>query len=645
MLEREDRNLGMDHPISRRDVLNGIGALAASALLPGRAFADKMLALERAGSIASRGTVPYPPALTGLRGSHVGSFEVAHQLAWDGRKDWGPALEPDPDVYDLVVVGGGISGLAAAHFHRKENPKARILILDNHDDFGGHAKRNEFQAGGRSLIGYGGSQSLVEPSGYPQAVTTLLRDLGVDTKRFDSAFDQTLYTRHGLRAGIHFNRKEWGVDRFVPFDFGILQGYLPLAPSALSPKEAVEQMPISKAAKRALRRLLVTKTDQLSDIPAHEKSAYLKTISYREFLRRHLDIREPEVFAVLQDLTTDYGVGIDALSAYRAIDYSGLPGAEAAGMTHSDEDDEPYIHHFPDGNSSIARLLVREMIPDVAPGNTMDDIVEAAFDYSKLDRANSKVRLRLLSTAIHVKHDGDPKSAKRVHVSYVRGDRAYRVQARFCVLACYNAMIPHLCPELPASQREALTLQAKSPILYTNVALRNWKAWKKLGIGAAIAPGSYHINAMLDFPVSMGGYSFAKEPDDPIIAHMERFPHRNNEGLTAREQFRAGRHELFSTSFETIERNIREQLASMLSSGGFDPARDIEAITVNRWAHGYAMGGNTLFDAYDRDDPRAPHFRARKPFGRIAIANSDAAARGMLDSAVGEAHRAITELS
>ena len=332
------------------------------------------------------------------------------------------------------------------------------------------------------------------------------------------------------------------------------------------------------------------------------------------------------------------------------MDYSGLPGAEAVWPTDpaavaDSEHYEPYIHHFPDGNASIARLLVRKMIPGVAPGNTMDDIVKAVFDYSKLDQANSKVRLRLLSTVIGVQHDGDPKSAKRVHISYVRGGRTYRVQARSCVLACYNSMIPYLCPELPESQREALALQAKCPILYTNVALRNWKAWKELGIAAAISPGSYHINAMLDFPVSMGGYSYAADPDDPIVVHMERFPHRNNEGLTAREQFRAGRHDLLSTSFTTIERNIREQLASMLSTGGFDPGRDIEAITVNRWAHGYAMGGNTLFDDYDRDDPRAPHLRARKPFGRIAIANCDAAATGMFEAAVGEAHRAIMELS
>jgi spermidine dehydrogenase len=619
-----------------------MGALAVGTLIPGRALAEEVLALERAGASAAG----YPPALTGLRGSHVGSFETAHELAMKGRRDWGAVEEPDSDVYDLVVVGAGLSGLAAAHFHRKQNPKARILILDNHDDFGGHAKRNEFQAGGRTLIGYGGSQTLQEPLGYPDVVKGLLKDLGVDVKRFDTAYDQGFYKRNGLGAGIHFNREEWGVERLVPYDLGTFDNFLPLSPSPISAEQAVAQMPISEPAQREFLRLLVADRDGKPEIPAHAKAQYLYSISYRDFLIEYLDIHEPEVFAVLQDLTADSGVGIEATPAIGALYYSGLPGWNATGLPDN-EGIQSYIHHFPDGNASIARLLVRRMIPTVAPGKTMEDVVTARFDYSKLDEAKSPVRLRLNSTAVRVEHDGDPKSAKRVRITYVRGGRAYRVQARSCVLACYNMMIPHLCPELPKAQREALALQVKSPILYTSVALRNWQAWKKLGIGAAVSPGSYHINTMLDFPVSLGGYRFAKGPDDPIVVHMERFPHRPNMGMTPRDQFRLGRYELLSTPFETIERNIRSQLAGIASTGGFDPARDIAGITVNRWAHGYASWYNPLFDTVyeDREDERYPHMLARKRFGRIAIANSDAGASAMLETAVEQGYRAITELS
>ncbi len=633
-MKAADRNLGMDRRISRRDLLHGVGALAAASLVPGQALAD---------SVAASG---YPPAIAGLRGNHIGSFEVAHQLARAGRSDWGPIEEPDSNLYDLVVVGAGISGLAAAHFFRESNPGARILILDNHDDFGGHAKRNEFDIGGRTLLGYGGSQTLESPSGYSDVVKSLLHDLGVDIERFDSAYDWEFYRRNDLGAGVYFNRDDWGTDRLVRYDLGTLGSYLPLASSKLSATDAVDQMPMSDSARAELLRLLTTEQDRMSDIPAHAKEDYLYTISYRDFLSKHLDIREPEVFAVLQDLTADSSVGIEATSAGDAIFYMGLPGRKAAGLPDYDEEEEAYIHHFPDGNASIARLLVRKMIPAVAPGSTMEDVVTARFDYSKLDLSKSPVRLRLNSTVTRVEHDGDAKFAKRVSISYVQGNRAYRVQGRCCVLACYNAMIPHMCPELPAPQREALAFAVKAPILYTNVALRNWQAWKKLGIGAVVSSGSYHVFAMLDFPVSLGAYQFATEPNEPIAVHMERFPHRPNEGLSEREQRLLGQRELLTTSFESIERNIRNQLAGMLSDGDFDPARDIEGITVNRWAHGYAYGYNSLEDPYygDRDNERYPHVRGRKRYGRIAIANSDAGAKAMLESAVEQAHRAVTEL-
>jgi spermidine dehydrogenase len=383
----------------------------------------------------------------------------------------------------------------------------------------------------------------------------------------------------------------------------------------------------------------------MPEIPADAKVDYLYSLSYRDFLSKHVGISEPEVFATLKELTSDSSVGIDSTTAGDAIFYSYLPGLKAAGIAEYEEE-EPYIHHFPDGVASIARLLVRAMIPAVSSGSTMEDVVTAHFDYDKLDLGKLSVRLRLSSTVTHVEHDGDPKSAKQVGVSYVKGGQAYRVRARRCVLACDNAMIPSLCPELPEAQREALAVQVRAPILYTSVALRNWQSWKKLGIGAVVSTGGYHVNAMLDFPVTLGGYEFASGPDDPIVVHMERFPHRPNEGLGERAQRRFGRYELLSTSFETIERNVRSQLAATLAEGGFDPAKDIEAITVNRWAHGYAYGYNDLEDPWyeDRDDERYPHVRARKPFGRITIANSDAGAIAMMEVAVEQAHRAVSEL-
>lgn len=640
MSKYDDRDLGMNREISRRDVLHGLGALATSLLLPGQALADAVLAAETA--VASG----YPPALTGMRGSHPGSFEVAHALAREGRREWGPVEDADEKEYDLVVVGAGISGLAAAHFFQQANRDARILILDNHDDFGGHARRNEFTVGGETLIGYGGSQTMEAPSGYSPLVKRFLNDLGVRFDRFDTAYDDTFFRRHDLAGGVFFRQEDWGADRLVRYDLSNLGSYLPLAPSDLSDADAVARMPMSDAARQQFLHLLTADKDVLPGMSFGEKEDYLTSISYREYLERYLGITEEEVFRALQALTTDTSVGIETATAAGALFYLYLPGVKSIGVDFNDVE-EPYIHHFPDGNASIARLLVRELIPGVASGSTMDDIVTARFDYSALDTADTSVRLRLNSTVTHVENEGGPNNASRVNVTYVRGGQAYRVRARHSVLACYNAIIPSLCPELPAAQREALSQQAKAPILYTTVALNNWRAWEKLGVGAIASSGSYHTLAMLDFPVSIGRYRFSRSPDEPIAVHMERFPHAPNSGLSKREQRRVGRHELFATPFETIERNIRQQLAAMLAGGGFDPAADIEGITVNRWAHGYSWMYDWDEQPYyeDWDDERYPHVQARKPFGRITIANCDSGARAMLEVAIEQAWRAVGELS
>jgi spermidine dehydrogenase len=305
------------------------------------------------------------------------------------------------------------------------------------------------------------------------------------------------------------------------------------------------------------------------------------------------------------------------------------------------DESEPYIFHFPDGNASIARLLVRSLVPRSAPGQTMDDIVTAPLDYGRLDEEGSPVRIRLNSTVVNVRHAGRGRS-RAVEVSYARGTELARVTAGRTVLACWNGVIPYICPEIPEAQKEALAYGVKVPLVYTNVALANWTAFQKLGVSEISAPNAYHSSIALDFPVSIGDYAFAKSPSDPIVVHMLRTPCLP--GKPARDQHRAGRLELLSTSFETFERNIRDQLGRMLSGGGFDPARDIQGITVNRWAHGYAYEYNSLWDPI-WPKGKSPCEIGRQPVGRIAIANADAAAFAYTDAAIDEAHRAVRELA
>jgi spermidine dehydrogenase len=585
----------------------------------------------------------YPPLRTGARGSHPGSFEVAHQLGREGRRDFGAVQEADSTSYDLIVVGAGISGLSAAHFYRKQKPNARILLIDNHDDFGGHARRNEFQVAGRTLISHGGSQTLQEPSQYSDVTKGLLRDLGVETKRFEQAYIHDFYRKNGLGNGTYFDRDTYGVDRVVRYPIVDYSNFILLAPTKLSPKEAVAQMPLGENAKRELLLLLSLRENRLPHVSASRQRELLWRLSYRDFLTQYMGVTDPEIFALFQGLTADSGTSIETASALGVTSYIGLPGLNGTALADYKSVEEPYIHHFPDGNASIARLLVRSMIPRVAPGTTMEDVVLAPFDYDRLDEADSKIRLRLESTVVRVEHDGAPETAKRVGVTYVRGGQAYRVWGRTCVLAGYNSMIRHLCPELPETQRNALALSFKTPIIYTSVALRNWHAWKKLGLGYVASPGSYYAVTFLEYPVNLGGYRYAENPDDPIVVHMERFPKGENFEASRPDQLRAGRYEIYSTPFETVERNTRSQLAGTLSGAGFDPAVDIAAITVNRWAHGYA-NWNRPSAGSEHENATPPHVIGRQRFGRIAIANSDAGARANVDSAVDQAHRAIEEL-
>ncbi len=274
-------------------------------------------------------------------------------------------------------------------------------------------------------------------------------------------------------------------------------------------------------------------------------------------------------------------------------------------MEENPEQDEPYIFHFPDGNASIARMLVRSLVPGALPGHTMEDIVTARANYARLDDAASPIRIRLNSTAVKAKHVGDPASAKEVEVTYVRGGQARRVRARNCILACYNMVIPYLCQEMPAKQKEALAYAVKIPLVYTNVQISNWKAFQKLGINGFYAPGAYFSHVTLDFPVSMGDYRFPSSPEESCLLHLLRTP--CEPGLDCKDQYRAGRYELVHYKIRNLRAPCCEiNLAATLSAGGFDPARDIEAITVNRWPHGYAYEYNELFEPIGRPAVRAP---------------------------------------
>jgi len=390
--------------------------------------------------------------------------------------------------------------------------------------------------------------------------------------------------------------------------------------------------------------------DYFPELDPQQTRLKLMKTSYKDFLLQFAKVH-PDIVKVFQSSTHDlYCVGIDAVSALacRGMGYPGFRGVKptprrsAAPGSEGEGAEEPYIFHFPDGNASIARLLVRSLVPECAPGHTMEDIVTAKINYARLDEPRNTVRIRLNSTAVAAKHVGDPSTAKEVEVTYIEAGRARRVRAAHCVMACYNCIVPHLCPEMPEKQREALAYAVKQPLVYTNVQIRNWTSFQKLGVRYIYAPAGYFCSTTLDFPVSLGDYKFPSSPEESCILHLVRTP--CSPGLPCKDQFRAGRYELLTTPFDVFERKIRDQLGRMLNGGGFDPDKDIQAITVNRWPHGYAYEYNQLFEPLDRPASERPCVIGRQPFGRITIANSDSDGHAYTNIAIDQGYRAVQEV-
>ncbi|HEX2592943.1 MAG TPA: FAD-dependent oxidoreductase [Rhizomicrobium sp.] len=632
------RTLGTGHEIARRDFLQGAAiGVTMGALAPELAAAAQAEAQNVAGY--------YPPTRMGMRGSHPGSFEAAHAVRDGDFWKNAAALKDDGESYDLVVVGGGISGLSAAYFWRAAKPGAKILILENHDDFGGHAKRNEFHVGGRVEIINGGTLDIDSPYPYSAVSSGLLTALGVDAAKLEKeCADASVYA--GLKTGVFFDRETFGGDKLVTLD-GDEDGA-----TAPAWKAFVAKAPLSDAARASVLKIETGSDDYFPGLSSDQKKDKLWRMSYRDYLLNVVRA-DPGVVPLYLHRTDDlWGCGIDAVSALDCwgVGFPGFVGLKlkpggpfqkrmgATPAGYSTTGGSAFFH-FPDGNASIARLLVRALIPGAIPGKDAHDIVTARCDYAKLDRPENAVRIRLNQLAVRARNVG-----KGVEVAYTAsrgGGTVLRVRAKACVLASWNMMIPYLVPELPAAQKAALHQLVKTPLVYANVALRNWMAFKSLGVKRIEAPGSYFANVSLNPAINIGGYRSVRSPDEPMLIRMLRTPAQP--GLSEHDQHRAGRAELLATPFATFERNIRDQLGRTLGGAGFDPAKDIEGIAVNRWPHGYAPEYNGLWER-DFDADHGPNIAGRKRFGRIAIANSDAGYSAYTDSAIDQAHRAVQEL-
>jgi spermidine dehydrogenase len=633
-----DSRLGMNRQIDRRDFLDGV-ALAIAGVTAGPVIAGVAADPALAAGAATRWPqdVPgyAPPLLTGLRGSHEGAFEAAHALR-DGSLPQAP-VEDSGETYDLIVVGAGMSGLSAACFWAAARPGAKILILDNHDDFGGHAKRNEFHLDGKLHLMNGGTLMIDSPRPYGPVPAALLQTLGIDPVALGkTAVKPEIY--EGFKPAVFLDKAGFGADR-------LLVGVPAAGADAAKWRAFLANAPLSERVRADIVRIQTGDTDYLAGLSDAAKKDRLSRISHAAYLTDIVKA-DPGVLPWYQAATHgEWALGIDAVSALDCWGF-GIPGYQGLKLipkAHPRMSFTPagyveggsYSFHFPDGNATIARLLVQRLVPDAIAGNGPAAVVTAKCDYATLDRPANPVRLRLSSIVVGARQTGPDTVA----VTYLRGGRHFGVRGKAVILATYNAMIPHLVPDLPEAQKAALHALVKAPLVYTSVALRNWQAFKAAGTRTVHAPGGFHSRVMLNWPVDIGDYASERDPARPILAFCVRTPVAP--GLSADDQARAGRAELLAMPFETFERETRAQLAAMLP--GLDPARDITAITVNRWPHGYAPEYNFLWQP-DIAPDQMPHIIGRQRFGRIAIANSDAGNGAYTDIAIEQGHRAVTEL-
>jgi spermidine dehydrogenase len=620
----------MSCSITRRDFLDGVAMSVAAGLSPAKLLAQQ----------ASAAGGGYPPALTGWRGSTPAAYEIAHAVR-DGRH-YSLGNQTVEENYDLVVVGAGIGGLSAAHFFRNQRRNGRVLILENHDEFGGHARRNEFTVDGRLLIGYGGSEAIQSPkSEWSKDALGVLRDLHVDVDRFERAFDRTLYPGLGLSRGVFFTREAFGTDKLVRGDpTRMVADDIPANRMNARPIPAfVADYPVTDKQKAQLVALFTAKRDVLAGKSLQQKQALLEATSYRDFIKRYWGLDDTAANTFQNRSHDFFAIGIDGVPAAEAMS-TGYPGFQGLGLPADDAlaaaMDDPYIYHFPDGNASIARLLVRRLIPGVAPGSSMDDIVTARFDYSKLDQASSPVRLRLNSTVVSLMNRSDGK----VDVGYVRNGTLHRIQTARVIYAGYGSMLPLICPDVAAAQKKALADQVRAPLVYVKVVVRNWQPWVKQGVHEITNAMGFFSRLKLDYPVSLGDYRFPSRPEEPMVLHLVHVPTAPvGSGLDQRAASRVARAKLYALTFEDLERRVRDELTRMLGDAGFDAAQDIRAITVNRWGHGYAYSGNSLYDV----DAEAEIAASQKAIGHISVAGSDAAWMAYAHAAMDEAHRAVAE--
>jgi spermidine dehydrogenase len=620
----------MQRHITRRDFLNATllasGSLLLNPLSPAELLAQN--ALAGADDWTGYGGIgDYAHS----NGNTLAVVQAGHEIR-DGAFESLPARVIDTgETYDCVIVGGGISGLAAAViFQRRAGSEKTCLVLDNHPIFGGEAKRNEFLIDGHRLMAHQGSAFFPVP--------------------FPHSFIARFYESIGLKTPRLEYQKSSGPGPEIPLS---RTPYLGSAPSATyfgakfgQPRglwltdpwgKDVEKAPVPAKAREELKKYQAA-GDSDAHAPEYAGDAIsrrLDRITLEDYMIERHGISRETVRAFLSPGEGGgYGLGPDALSGFTAF---------AADMLHPlDISDETGTQMFPDGNGGIARLITKTLLPDsIAGEHSLQDVCRNAVNFAALDRAGASARIRLDSTAVWVKHEGEPAKSEFVTVAYTRGGKTHRVNARSVVMAGGSWTTRHIVRDLPPDRVAAYSQFYRTPCMMANVAVRNWRFLYKMGISGCQwfeGLGNYMQVRKLAL---CGASAPTIGPDSPVVLSIKvlyTYP-----GQSTEQQGHMGRAELISTPFRDYERQIRQQFTDMFSRSGFDPARDIAGIILNRWGHAYLSPAPGFFFGKDGNPSPGDVLRAA-PFGRIAFANTDLSGVADHRSSIIEADRAVGQL-
>jgi spermidine dehydrogenase len=624
--ERNDKTLGMDSRICRRDFLNSTLLASGSLLLSPLAPRDL---LAQGNEWTGYGGVG------DYRNSNGNTAEVmtaGHQIR-DHVFDHPAANAIDTgETFDCVVVGGGISGLAGAlFFHNQTGGKLSCLVLENHPMFGGEAKRNEFIVDGQRLMAPQGSDHFQIP--YPYSFIARFYELiGIDWHKFryqtwgSSSPEVPLgrtFEAMPAPVGSYFGKKfsqqpgKWLIDIW---------------------KDKLKGVPIPAAMRNELRKWREksgsAEAGQLPEYPGDAASLRLDSMTLEKHLMEQGLSQETIRTMLTPGEGGGFGLGPDVLSAYTAYAFDGLRAL--------DDTPETGWQAFPGGNAGIARQIVKTLIPNsIAGPRTLAAVCTNKVNFAALDRAGQPARIRLGATVVRVEHEKQPEHSEFVWITYTKDGKVYRLKARSVVMAggCWTTKL--VVRDLSARYRDAYAQFYRSPCMIANVAVRNWRFLYNLGISSAQwYEGLGSFTSVHKVPL-FAGVPPTIGPDSPTVLTLKVL--YCHPGLPIEEQGNQGRMDLLSTSYREYERTIREQLTEMFAQTGFDARRDIAGIVLNRWGHAYVNPQPGFF--FGKDGQPAPREILRAaPFGRIAFANTDLSGTPDHKTAVLEAHRAVGQL-